>query len=237
MTLQTARSCSTGRISVKLNANSSARHTAWCFRIFGCEREPFGKISRWDAPAPGGGSQCAKGARAHRFIRRLPKGYDTVIGEGGAVLGEGQKQLLSIARVMLLDPAILVFDEATSSIDVRTELQVREAFAELLRGRTAFIVAHRLKTVQNADLILVMKDGQVIEQGTHAELHFQRTDSIFRFTKVSSTAPRKAEKAEKAEKVETGDGSFSGPVRCSKKSETAALHAKAEKDCAQKSHP
>lgn len=113
---------------------------------------------------------AAKAARAHRFIRRLPKGYDTVIGEGGAVLGEGQKQLLSIARVMLLDPAILVFDEATSSIDVRTELQVREAFAELLRGRTAFIVAHRLKTVQNADLILVMKDGQVIEQGTHAEL-------------------------------------------------------------------
>ena len=123
---------------------------------------------------PGAGDEemigAAKAARAHRFIRRLPKGYDTVIGEGGAVLGEGQKQLLSIARVMLLDPAILVFDEATSSIDVRTELQVREAFAELLRGRTAFIVAHRLKTVQNADLILVMKDGQVIEQGTHTEL-------------------------------------------------------------------
>lgn len=118
--------------------------------------------------------QAAKAARAHRFILRLPHGYDTRLGEDGVLIGEGQKQLLSIARIMLLDPSILILDEATSSIDLPTELRIQDAFGELLHGRTGFIVAHRLKTVQKADLILVMRDGHVVEQGTHRELLSQR---------------------------------------------------------------
>ncbi len=114
---------------------------------------------------------AAKMAHAHSFIRRLPNGYDTVVGdEGGAALSEGQKQLLAIARVMLSMPPILILDEATSSIDTRTELRVQDAFKKLTAGRTSFIVAHRLSTIKEADLILVMKDGNIIEKGTHDEL-------------------------------------------------------------------
>ena len=113
---------------------------------------------------------AAKSAHAHGFISRLPNGYDTYIGEDGGALSQGQKQLLCIARIMLLLPPMLILDEATSSIDTRTELKIQEAFARLMQGRTSFIVAHRLSTIQNADLILVMKDGNVIEQGTHIEL-------------------------------------------------------------------
>ncbi|MCD8021979.1 MAG: ABC transporter ATP-binding protein/permease [Lachnospiraceae bacterium] len=114
--------------------------------------------------------QAAKDSHAHSFIRRLPQGYDTVIGENGGNLSQGQKQLLCIARVMLTLPPMLILDEATSSIDTRTEIRIQQAFQKMMQGRTSFIVAHRLSTIQNADVILVMRDGSVIEQGTHREL-------------------------------------------------------------------
>ena len=113
---------------------------------------------------------AAKAAHAHSFIRRLPKGYDTVIGEDGGALSQGQKQLLCIARVMLDLPEMLILDEATSSIDTRTEIRIQKAFATMMEGRTSFIVAHRLSTIKESDLILVMKGGNVIEQGKHDEL-------------------------------------------------------------------
>jgi len=113
---------------------------------------------------------AAKAAHAHSFIRRLPDGYDTFISEDGANLSEGQKQLLSIARVMLVDPPMLILDEATSSIDTRTELKIQRAFDEMMRGRTCFIVAHRLSTIREADRIIVIKDGRIIETGKHDEL-------------------------------------------------------------------
>ena len=113
---------------------------------------------------------AARASHAHGFIRRLPKGYDTFITEDGGSLSQGQKQLLCIARVMLCHPSMLILDEATSSIDTRTELKVQEAFDRLMRGRTTFIVAHRLSTIRSADKILVMRDGRIIEQGKHEEL-------------------------------------------------------------------
>ncbi|MCI9195587.1 MAG: ABC transporter ATP-binding protein [Angelakisella sp.] len=113
---------------------------------------------------------AAKAAYAHSFIQRMPQGYDTVITEDGGNLSHGQKQLLCIARVMLALPPMLILDEATSSIDTRTEQKVQRAFARMMEGRTSFIVAHRLSTIQNADRILVMKDGHIMEQGTHQEL-------------------------------------------------------------------
>ena len=113
---------------------------------------------------------AAKAAHAHSFIKRLPKGYDTVIGEEGGSLSAGQKQLLCIARVMLCLPPMLILDEATSSIDTRTEMKIQNAFARMMQGRTSFIVAHRLSTIQEADIILVMKDGHILEQGSHQEL-------------------------------------------------------------------
>ena len=113
---------------------------------------------------------AAKASRAHGFIKRLKNGYDTVIGEGGEALSQGQRQLISISRIMLTLPPMLILDEATSSIDTRTEIKIQEAFLKMMMGRTSFIVAHRLSTIQNADLILVMKDGNIIERGTHKEL-------------------------------------------------------------------
>ena len=113
---------------------------------------------------------AAKASHAHSFIKRLPDGYDTVIGEDGGSLSGGQKQLLCITRVMLSLPPMLILDEATSSIDTRTEIRIQKAFAVMMEGRTSFIVAHRLSTIQNADVILVMKDGHIIEQGSHEEL-------------------------------------------------------------------
>ena len=114
--------------------------------------------------------EASKAAHAHSFIKRLPNGYDTVIGEDGGNLSQGQKQLLCITRVMLSLPPMLILDEATSSIDTRTEQRIQAAFNTIMQGRTSFIVAHRLSTIRTADLILVMKDGNVIEQGTHSEL-------------------------------------------------------------------
>ena len=113
---------------------------------------------------------AAKASHAHSFIRRLPEGYDTFIPENGGSLSQGQQQLLCITRVMLRLPPVLILDEATSSIDVRTEQRIQKAFASMMEGRTSFIVAHRLSTIRNADIILVMRDGDVIEQGTHEEL-------------------------------------------------------------------
>lgn len=114
--------------------------------------------------------EAAKASHAHSFIKRLPKGYDTLIGEDGGNLSQGQKQLLCITRVMLCLPPMLILDEATSSIDTRTEIKIQEAFARMMQGRTSFIVAHRLSTIQEADIILVMKDGNIIEQGNHESL-------------------------------------------------------------------
>ena len=113
---------------------------------------------------------AAKASHAHSFIKRLPDGYDTVINEDGGSLSQGQKQLLCIARVMLCLPPMLILDEATSSIDTRTELKIQDAFARMMKGRTSFIVAHRLSTIRDADVILVMKDGHIIEQGNHHSL-------------------------------------------------------------------
>ncbi len=114
--------------------------------------------------------QAAKEAHAHSFIKRMPQGYDTLIGEDGGNLSQGQKQLLCIARVMLCLPPVLILDEATSSIDTRTEIRVQQAFARMMEGRTSFIVAHRLSTIREADVILVMKAGHIVEQGRHEEL-------------------------------------------------------------------
>jgi ATP-binding cassette subfamily B protein len=113
---------------------------------------------------------AAKIAYADTFITRLENGYETVLGERGGGLSQGQRQLLAIARVALTDPAILILDEATSSVDTRTERQIQSALDELLRGRTSFVIAHRLSTIRNADELLVLRDGKIIEQGTHKEL-------------------------------------------------------------------
>ncbi len=114
--------------------------------------------------------EAAKKAHSHSFIKRLPNGYDTVIGESGGSLSQGQKQLLCITRLMLCKPPMLILDEATSSIDTRTEIRIQKAFSRLMEGRTTFIVAHRLATIKEADIILVMRDGNIVEQGTHKEL-------------------------------------------------------------------
>jgi ATP-binding cassette subfamily B protein len=113
---------------------------------------------------------AAKASHAHSFIKRLPNGYDTVISENGGNLSQGQKQLLCITRVMLNIPPMLILDEATSSIDTSTEIRIQKAFNKMMQGRTSFIVAHRLSTIREADVILVMKDGHIIEQGNHEQL-------------------------------------------------------------------
>ena len=113
---------------------------------------------------------AARAAHAHGFISRMPKGYETVIGESAGSLSQGQRQLLCIARVMLCLPPMLILDEATSSIDTMTEIRIQKAFAKMMRGRTSFIVAHRLSTIREADVILVMRDGHIVEQGNHETL-------------------------------------------------------------------
>ena len=133
--------------------------------------------------------EAAKKAHAHSFIRRLPQGYATHIGEDGGVLSQGQKQLLCIARIMLCDPNILILDEATSSIDTRTEIRIQKAFANAMRGKTSFIVAHRLSTIKEADVILVMNKGNIVEQGSHKELLAQKG---FYYTLYNSQFPDSA---------------------------------------------
>jgi ATP-binding cassette subfamily B protein len=113
---------------------------------------------------------AAKATCADSFIRRLPNGYESIIGEDGGILSQGERQLLCITRVMLTLPPLLILDEATSSIDAQTEGQIQQAFARLMEGRTSFVVAHRLATVQDADMILVMKEGRIVERGRHEEL-------------------------------------------------------------------
>ncbi len=113
---------------------------------------------------------AAKAANAHSFIKRLPEGYDTKISGSGDNLSQGQKQLLTIARVMLVDPPMLILDEATSSIDTLTEVRIQKAFLTMIAGRTSFVIAHRLSTIQESDLILFMKDGDIVESGTHDQL-------------------------------------------------------------------
>ncbi|WP_202945763.1 ABC transporter ATP-binding protein [Acetonema longum] len=119
--------------------------------------------------------QASKAARADHFIRTLPAGYQTVLDDEAANISQGQRQLLTIARALLADPAILILDEATSSVDTRTELEIQKAMAALMKGRTSFIIAHRLSTIRDADHILVMKSGAIIEQGTHTELMKQNS--------------------------------------------------------------
>ena len=133
---------------------------------------PFGifMLRQYFMQVPSEVIEAAKAVHAHDFIMRLPQGYDTVIGESGGNLSQGQKQLLCIARVMLCLPPMLILDEATSSIDTRTEIRIQKAFDTMMRGRTSFIVAHRLSTIREADVILVMRDGHIVEQGTHGEL-------------------------------------------------------------------
>ena len=113
---------------------------------------------------------AARAAHAHSFIRRLPDGYRTMIAEDGGNLSQGQKQLLTIARAMLLDPPMLILDEATSSVDILTEMRIQKAFRRMMQGKTTFVIAHRLSTIQDADLILVLDKGDVVETGTHEEL-------------------------------------------------------------------
>ena len=117
---------------------------------------------------------AAKLASADSFIERLPQGYQTVLGERGNTLSQGQRQLLGIARALLRDPRILILDEATSSVDTRTERLIQRAFDQLLEGRTSFVIAHRLSTIRHADQVLMLKDGQIVERGTHDELLAQR---------------------------------------------------------------
>ena len=114
--------------------------------------------------------QAAKAAHAHGFITRLKDGYDTVVSQEGGQLSQGQRQLLTIARAMLADPEMLILDEATSSIDTLTEIRIQKAFLKLMEGRTSFVIAHRLSTIVNADQILVMNQGNIVEQGTHTQL-------------------------------------------------------------------
>jgi len=139
---------------------------SWLFHGTIMENLRYGNESADDAAV----IAAAKAAYAHSFIRRLPQGYNTVILEGGGNLSQGQKQLLCIARAMLTDPEILILDEATSSIDTLTEIRVQKAFAKMMQGRTSFVVAHRLSTIRESDVILVMRDGNIVEQGSHREL-------------------------------------------------------------------
>lgn len=126
----------------------------------------YGKINATDNEI----IEAAKAAHVHHFIKTLPKGYNSILDEESSNISAGQKQLLTIARVILTDPKILILDEATSSIDTRTEEQIQSAMDNLMKGRTSFIIAHRLSTIKNADLILVMNHGDIVEQGTHEEL-------------------------------------------------------------------
>ena len=153
-------------------SGSSQRCLAWCSRIPGFSTAPsmenirYGKLDATDEEV----MEAAKAAHVHRFVQTLPGGYDMELNEEASNVSQGQKQLLTIARAILADPKILILDEATSSVDTRTEVRIQKAMDNLMQGRTSFIIAHRLSTIRDADLILVMKDGDIIEQGSHEEL-------------------------------------------------------------------
>ena len=166
-----AASQSTAWTSVRSNGTASAR--SWgsfsgyvLFSASVKENIRYGRLDATDAEV----EQAAKLANAHSFIIRLPNGYDTILSEDGSNLSQGQRQLLDSARAILADPAILILDEATSSVDTRTEQQIQSAMLELMKGRTSFVIAHRLSTIRNADLIVVIDQGRIVEQGKHQEL-------------------------------------------------------------------
>ena len=149
-----------------------AATSAWCCRTRGCSTAPSATTSTTATTPPRDEDilRVSKAALADRFIRTLPDGYDTVINEEGTNISTGQRQLLAIARALLADPEILILDEATSSIDTRTERLVQQAMGELMANRTSFVIAHRLSTIREADTILVLNKGDIVEQGTHDEL-------------------------------------------------------------------
>jgi ATP-binding cassette subfamily B multidrug efflux pump len=144
----------------------------WCYRTHGCfngtirENIAYGREGATEEDI----IRAAKGAYADDFIRTLPDGYDTVLGEDAQNISQGQRQLLTIARAILADPKILILDEATSSVDTRTEMNIQKAMNKLMANRTSFVIAHRLSTIKDADMILVMKNGDIIEKGSHEEL-------------------------------------------------------------------
>ena len=139
---------------------------AWLYNGSIRENIKYGRLDATDDEI----ENAARSAQAHRFIKTLPGGYDFVINEDASNLSQGQKQLLTIARALLADSKVMILDEATSSVDTRTEILIQKAMDNLMKGRTSFIIAHRLSTIRNADLILCMKDGDIVEQGTHDEL-------------------------------------------------------------------
>ena len=138
----------------------------WLFHGSIRENIRYGKLDATDEEV----IQAAKAAHVHRFVKTLPGGYDMELNEEASNVSQGQKQLLTIARAILADPKILILDEATSSVDTRTEVLIQKAMDNLMKGRTSFVIAHRLSTIRDADLILVMKDGDIVEQGNHEEL-------------------------------------------------------------------
>lgn len=138
----------------------------WLFNGTIMENIRYGRLDATDEEV----IEAAKAAHVHHFIKTLPDGYNMVLNEEGTNVSQGQKQLLTIARAILADPKILILDEATSSVDTRTETRIQKAMDNLMKGRTSFVIAHRLSTIRDADLILVMKDGDIVEQGTHEEL-------------------------------------------------------------------
>ena len=138
----------------------------WLFHGSIKDNIKYGKLDATDEEV----IEAAKAARVHRFVQTLPGGYDMELNEEASNVSQGQKQLLTIARAILADPKILILDEATSSVDTRTEIQIQKAMDTLMKGRTSFVIAHRLSTIRDADVILVMKDGDIVEQGNHEEL-------------------------------------------------------------------
>ena len=144
----------------------------WLYNGSIMENIRYGKQEATDAQV----IDAAKAAHVHSFVKTLPDGYNMILNEEASNVSQGQKQLLTIARAILSDPKILILDEATSSVDTRTEVLIQKAMQNLMEGRTSFIIAHRLSTIRDADLILVMKDGDIIEKGTHEELLSQGTD-------------------------------------------------------------
>jgi len=138
----------------------------WLFKGTIMENIRYGKMDATDAEV----KKAAVLANAHGFIQRLPDGYDTMLYGDGANLSQGQRQLLAIARAAIADPPVLILDEATSNVDTHTEVLIQRAMAQLMKGRTSFVIAHRLSTIRKADLILVVRDGKIVEQGTHWEL-------------------------------------------------------------------